>query len=666
MVVEHYMHPPVHGENLDIMLPGRYENLRRIGSGATSIVYRAHDRFLDLPVAIKCLKSHHSDYHHVRRFQKEAKLMSSLTFVNLPRVFDFGLSHDGHPYMVMELVEGHSLRSIVARRGALNISMSLAIFLQICSALAYAHNHGIAHRDLKLGNIMVTWNTSGAPVVKLVDFGLASTLNQEPDDLGVAVGTPLYMSPEQAMGRPTDARSDIYSFGCLMFETLTGQAPIKGDSAAETLAMHIGTRAPLLSNHLHLHSQSLQEMEVVIAVALEKEPADRYQSIEELEQALLAVSACEAGVNVEGLFGTGNHWRVGDTGRNIDTVSGARVEVGYGATVSEAFRGNLQEIAETAPIGPMSVIANGGRHAQLSVNELGLLIPEEFEGHSELDDTASDLGSPLNNMTNSHEALAACLKNKFQNSQTGSQAMSYQRRSRFSRLLDVRLISILALLVFSGLLVGTIVNSLSADELEQQQSVRPTNTSEQLNGLLRHDTIIAGTKVWCMPETTAEELHAIQLNGKDVTYLGLCGTQLNGEGLEFIEKWSIETIDARGLRFTENGFAAFGRVKTLSKLRLDAARGVSAPKLAKLIALPNLSHLVLNYCSLSKDSIEAISNMQHVRVLHLNHTDLNDTKLSQIAKMNSLKVLTIDGCDGVSTGAIHAFRAVRPDVDLII
>src|SRR5262245_42894124 len=89
MVVEHYMHPPVHGEQLEILLPGRYENLRRVGSGATSVVFRAHDRFLDLPVAIKCLKSHHSDYHHVRRFQKEAKLMSGLNCQHLPRVFDF-------------------------------------------------------------------------------------------------------------------------------------------------------------------------------------------------------------------------------------------------------------------------------------------------------------------------------------------------------------------------------------------------------------------------------------------------------------------------------------------------------------------------------------------------------------------------------------------------
>jgi|AGTN01.2.fsa_nt_gi Serine/threonine protein kinase len=668
MVVEHYMHPPVHGEHLDILLPGRYENLRRIGSGATSIVYRAHDRFLDLPVAIKCLKSHHSDYHHVRMFQKEAKLMSSLSFVNLPRVFDFGLSQDGHPYMVMELVEGHSLRSMLARRRSLSISTSLTIFLQICSALAYAHNHGIAHRDLKAGNIMITWNTSGEPVVKLVDFGLASTLNQEPDDRGVAVGTPLYMSPEQAMGRPTDARSDIYSFGCLMFETLTGHLPIKGDSAAETLAMHIGTRAPLLSKYLQLHSQSLQEMEIVIAVALEKEPGDRYQSIEELEQALLAVASCEAGVSVEGLFGTGNHRRLNaldNSVANIDTVSGAMIEVGYGAAVSDVFKENLQEIASTTPIGRLNVIENG--RPQMSVSELGLLIPEVFESHHELDDTANDLCSPMSHMTNSHEALAACLKAKFQTSRpAGVCTNEAKHRMLWRRVLDVRIISILTMLVLSGLLVGSIVNSMNANELARINAESLLGSNEQLSGLLRHDLVISGTKVWCMPVTTVRELERVQANKSNVTYLGLCGTQFNGDGLDFIEEWPIETLDARGLRLSENGFAILGRVKTLSRLRLNMARGLTGAKMERLHSLPKLTELVLNNSSLSDGTIEAVANLHTLKGLYLNHTDLNDAKLAKLAKMKSLNQLAIDGCRDVSDDAIQAFRAARPDVELTI
>lgn len=673
MVVEHYMHAPVHAEHLDIVLPGRYENLRRIGSGATSIVYRAYDRFLDLPVAIKCLKSHHSDYHHVRRFQKEAKLMSSLSFVNLPRVFDFGLSQDGHPFMVMELVEGHSLRSMLARRGSMNVSAALAIFLQICSALAYAHNHGIAHRDLKAGNIMVTWNTSGEPVVKLVDFGLASTLNQEPDDAGVAVGTPLYMSPEQAMGRPTDARSDIYSFGCLMFETLTGRMPIKGESAAETLAMHVGTRAPLLSKYLQLHTQSLQEMEIVIAVALEKEPCDRYQNIEDLEQALLAVAACEAGASVEGLFGTGSHKSLSandGSGCNIDTGRGAMVEVGYGATVSGAFKVDLQEIAGIAPIGRTNITENG--RPRISVSDLGLLIPEAFESHhNDLDQTANDLGSPLSNLTSSHEALAACLRSKFQKS--GPEAVSNKSTSmqrggtlRLRRLLDIRVISVLTMLVLSGFLVGSIVNSIHADELDQVSTKGLNGSSDQLNNLLRNDLVISGTKTWCTPETAVRKLEQLRWHRKDITYLSLCGTQFNGDGLDFIEEWPLETIDARGLRLTENGFSTFGRIKTLTRLRLDMARGLTGAKIEKLMRLPELTELVLCNSSLSEGTIETVARLPAIKGLYLNHTDLNDAKLAKLAKMKSLKQLTIDGCDGVSDRAIHAFRAERPDVDLTI
>lgn len=673
MVVEHYMHPPVHGEHLDIVLPSRYENLRKVGSGATSIVYRAHDRFLDLPVAIKCLKSHHTDYHHVRRFQKEAKLMSSLSFANLPRVFDFGLSQDGHPYMVMELVVGHSLRSMLARRGAFSVSASLSIFLQICSALAYAHSHGITHRDLKAGNIMVTWNTKGEPVVKLVDFGLASTSNQEPDESGVAVGTPLYMSPEQAMGRQTDARSDIYSFGCLMFETLTGHPPIKGDSAAETLAMHIGTRAPLLSKHLHMHSQSLQEMEIVIAVALEKEPADRYQSIDELAQALLAVAACERGFTVEGLFGTGNQRRLNDgsyAADNIDTGSGAKVEVGHGASVSETFKVNLQEIAKTAPLGRMNMSANGlaaGKGG--AAGDISLLIPEAFDCDSELVQTLNDLGSPVSNLVNSHEALAACLEAKFQNSRRAdilSREHGANQIARWSKLLDVRIVSILTILILGALLVCCIVNSISVDELKEIRTEKPTAPQEQLNRLLRHEMIVSGTKVWCMPETTVRELEQFRIHNNDVTYLGLCATQTDGEGLDFIGDWPIDTIDARGLKLSEKGFAAIAGVKTLSRLRLDAARELTGAKMTKLHGLPKLNELVLNCCILNDSTVEAIANMKGIEVLHVDHTDLNGDKLAKFAKMKSLKLLTIDGCYAVSDSAIRAFRAARPDVELTI
>lgn len=685
MVVEHYMHPPVHGEHLDIVLPSRYENLRKVGSGATSIVYRAHDRFLDLPVAIKCLKSHHTEYHHVRRFQKEAKLMSSLSFANLPRVFDFGLSQDGHPYMVMELVVGHSLRSMLARRGALSVSASLSIFLQICSALAYAHSHGITHRDLKAGNIMVTWNTKGEPVVKLVDFGLASTSNQEPDESGVAVGTPLYMSPEQAMGRQTDARSDIYSFGCLMFETLTGHPPIKGDSAAETLAMHIGTRAPLLSKHLHMHSQSLQEMEIVIAVALEKEPADRYQSIDELAQALLAVAACEQGFTVEGLFGTGDHRRLNDgsyAADNIDTDSGAKVELGHGASVSETFKVNLQEIAKTAPIGRMNMSAKGlstgnGRAAvddqttgrNIRAGDISRLIPEAFDCDSELVQTLNDFGSPVSNLVNSHEALATCLEAKFQSSR---RAFIWSREHRanqiacWSKLLDVRIVLILTILTLSALLVCCIVNSISDDELKEIRTEKPTAPQEQLNRLLRHEMIVSGTKVWCTPETTVRQLEQYRIDKKDVTYLGLCATQTDGEGLDFIRDWPIDTIDARGLNLSEKGFAAIAGVKTLSRLRLDAARGLTGAKMAKLHGLPKLNELVLNCCILNDSTVEAIANMQGIEVLHVDHTDLNGDKLAKFANMKSLKLLTIDGCYAVSDSAIRAFRAARPDVSLTI
>lgn len=277
-----------------ISLPSRYSDFDRIGQGAKSVVLKAHDSFLDRFVAIKFIKAEHNDLVSVRTFQHEAKVLSAFRMQNLPVVLDFGLSQCGKPYMVMELLQGTSLKEILEERGPLNFELALDISVQILSALEHAHARGVVHRDLRAQNIMITWGDDGKPLAKVVEFGLAGGIKRPESLLGgrskAIQGSPLYMSPEQAQGRVADARSDIYSFGCLLFEMLTGATPFAKNSIAETLDAHIRESAPGLRSRLSVDSDIVAELDFIISKCLRKSPSKRYSSALQLRDAMKELS----------------------------------------------------------------------------------------------------------------------------------------------------------------------------------------------------------------------------------------------------------------------------------------------------------------------------------------------------------------------------------------
>ncbi len=225
------------------VLAGRYRIDSVIGSGATAAVFRAWQLDLERPVAIKVLHDENRrQTQFVKRFKAEALAASKLEHPNVARVLDFGLDADGLPYIVMELLAGRSLEAILAAEGRLPTSIVAKVAVQVCSALAVAHDAGIIHRDIKPENLMLVPGTDGdgspCDVVKVCDFGLAKVRDLDPEhaDLttnGMLIGSPAYMSPEQTRGEPLDARSDVYSLGVAMFEALTGQLPHDAPSVAE-------------------------------------------------------------------------------------------------------------------------------------------------------------------------------------------------------------------------------------------------------------------------------------------------------------------------------------------------------------------------------------------------------------------------------------------------
>ena len=254
----------------------RYEILKLIGEGGMANVYLANDTILDRQVAIKVLRGDLSnDDKFVRRFQREALAASSLSHSNIVEIYDVG-EDDGSFYIVMEYIEGKTLKQLIKKRGVLSLSESMDIMLQLLDALSQAHDSYIIHRDIKPQNIMIKENG----LVKITDFGIAMALNRvELTQTNSVMGSVHYLPPEQASGKGSTIRSDIYSLGILMYEMLTGKMPFRGDSAVEIALKHM--KEPLPSPK-EINPILPQSVENIIIKAAAKNPKNRYKDVREM------------------------------------------------------------------------------------------------------------------------------------------------------------------------------------------------------------------------------------------------------------------------------------------------------------------------------------------------------------------------------------------------
>jgi serine/threonine protein kinase len=264
-----------------------------LGRGGMGFVYRAEHMKLGREVALKLLRSDYALRRDaVARFFQEARTVNRVRHRNIVDVTDFVELDDGTTFIIMELLNGESLGNWASF--GVELPRALAVLVQICDGLAAAHEVGVIHRDLKPDNVFVVPTSDGAELVKLLDFGVAKLVNRDDEDLGfqtvagAVIGTPAYMSPEQAGGMPVDPRSDIYSLGAIMYELFCGQPMFRGRSFGEYVRKHL-TEMPDPPRSTAGGMTMDPRLEALIMKCLAKEPSERFQSIVELRDALLAM-----------------------------------------------------------------------------------------------------------------------------------------------------------------------------------------------------------------------------------------------------------------------------------------------------------------------------------------------------------------------------------------
>jgi HAMP domain-containing protein/tRNA A-37 threonylcarbamoyl transferase component Bud32 len=278
--------PPADAPAVGTTFAGRYEIESELGAGGMGVVYKARDRVLDDAVAIKVLRDDvvAQDASTLERFKQEIRLARKITHRNVLRTHDFGEA-GGLRYLSMEYVRGVTLKTLLGQSRRLPVAAALRIARQICQGLAAAHAVGVIHRDIKPQNILI----EPAGGVKIMDFGIARLqAGKGMTATGVVIGTPDYMSPEQAKGTSLDERSDIYSTGVVFFELFTGTLPFEGDSGLVVVLKHIQDEAPAPESR---YPDIDPRVSRIIQKAMQKDPDERYQSVADLLADLSEVTA---------------------------------------------------------------------------------------------------------------------------------------------------------------------------------------------------------------------------------------------------------------------------------------------------------------------------------------------------------------------------------------
>ncbi len=585
-------------------IPSRYEVLSELGSGGMGAVYKVRDRNLDAVFALKLLKFPNFRKEQALRFQKEAQASGALRHKKIVSIVDFGISNEQVPYMVLEFVEGQTLKELLTESGPLPLEQALPIFEQIALALAYAHDKGVVHRDLKSSNILITSSDQGGLIAKIFDFGIAKIMTVDKKATftprNTIIGTPAYMSPEQSSGARSDGRSDIYSFGCVMFETLTGTVPFVRNTALELVKAHANQSPPRLSEML---GSSLPDgIEEIVDTCLRKNKEDRYASARILYEKL------------QGLEGGHNE------SESVPELSNRSV-----ATSADYILGNRK------PINFSNMIALGGL-CLLVLALLGLILGRDSASTSKVRVTAPP--QPVS----TEKAVAVVYNEEFFLARRSKSDNGYKLDFSNDDTVSVGVQSIPDWRICELLLPSTLPLTQS---VFQKIATIKTLSKLELKGAKIHGASISALQK--LPRLTTLDISEANVDepacraiAKLPSLQRLCLNDVVFSSIEAIRALKNPAFHSLEIIDSKMGDKELEVLCGLSKLRgLDLANMHGTMSgIAPLSKLENLTHLHVKRFPLSNANIEVIAKLKKLKHLSFEYVDPVD--LANLHKLSSL------------------------------
>lgn len=570
----------------------RYKPIEILGQGANGTIYLSRDRLLGKLLAVKVLKT--LDRETLLSFQNEARTTSKLNHPNIIKVLDFGSTDSGVPFMVMEFVPGSSLEEFIREYGGLDVETTIRLFISLADALDYAHNAGVLHRDLKPGNILLV-DDDGSLDAHLIDFGVAKLQEQSTTIYnGTAlVGTPAYMSPDQALGREFDNRSDIYSLGCILFETLSGKQAFIADSPLETIALHAQMPPPSILEFLP-ESTETAAIDRIIQCCLAKDPKSRYQTAGALKQALqeLQVVPTEP-KSVEHESSESAVYEARDSTENRSHTKSIKLLVTFMVIGSTLIVGSVYFLLFSTELAQMKhdgkslfskipVIENPENYATTYINTQGYTVV------SDLSDTS----------------LTRIVENGISSDKLGIEDSALSPKG---------------------------IGKLRTLKLKDLRIKNQPLTLAHFRELSKLSTL---TKIELCPSASAE---------------------INYDGLLLLKELPLKTLVLENTSISKKILENIAEIQSLEFVALPQADGFSKTTLAPLAKLPNLRVMDLAYSDITDSSVAPLTSFRQLSVIDVNYTALTDRFFLILPKVENLRTVNIIGCDFITAKAVKDY-----------
>ncbi len=676
----------------DRRLAEQFEFLGLLDSGGMGVIYKARNITINQIVAIKMIQAGDLDDRHVQRFRQEARALSNLNHYNIVQVKDFGFTENAQPYMVLEFIEGMTLSQFIKQQQTVSLEKLRSIFTQVTDALSHAHEHGVLHRDLKPSNIMIKTAADGAPLVKIVDFGIAKMLTAELNSAltrtGETIGSPAYMSPEQISGSPQDARTDIYSLGCVMFEALTGATPFQAENATELAFRQMNADVPNVRDRAN---QPISEsLAAIVTKCLQKDPGQRFQSMADLGAALSETQFTEQ---------PKDHYRL--LKRSILYASVVLMIFIAGSIIyliyekiedgeKKKLRREIQSVNNVLELSNVNTVATPNDYVQRSIrdnrNQESMQINDACNDDALIEFTKGNFATKSINLSNAEvkgPGLAYLIRLPLE-------TLELQRSSLTDRgLLEIsKMKSLTYLVIDADKVTSAGLNYLSDNPQLKKLSARDLNTDDEgLKSICKISTLVSlqfdgNPRVTDIGYSHLPELKHLEIFTTREIHVTdkLIDTLLQMQSLARIYFDSTDITD-RQLKL-------LSKSKTIKAIHLERNEKLSAVGLKYILTIPGIGAIDLRGNKWVTDStLKSFEVLHHkfnlsvedtqvtdagMRILantsissvDIVHTPVTGAGLLELTKAKGLEEIRLTIGDPISTADLKKFALLRPDVQV--